>query len=200
MPPTPQEIHAFLSDFSAAAFAKIVERLLASPRYGERWGRHWLDVARYADSNGTDYDIKYPYSYRYVDYVIEAFNSDLRYDQFVKEQLAGDLLPSPKPGEPNVRGIIATGFLALGPKPLTERNRVKMFYDVVDEQLSATAAAFMGLTVGCARCHDHKFDPIPTKDYYSLASIFASTRSLSKLESEDGGRALLSSGVTSIRP
>jgi hypothetical protein len=185
LPPTPKEIDDFLSDSSPNAFAKVVDRLLASPRYGEQWGRHWLDVARHADSNGTDVDIKFPYSYRYVDYVIEAFNSDLPFDQFIKEQLAGDLLPSEKPGEVNVRGIVATGFLALGPKPLAERHKKKMIYDIADEQLNATSVAFMGLTVGCARCHDHKFDPIPTRDYYSMASIFASTKSVTKVDTEE---------------
>ena len=172
----------FLSDRSPDAFAKVVDRLLASPRYGERWGRHWLDVARYADSTGADEDIRYPYAWRYRDYVIDAFNRDLPYDQFVMEQIAGDLLPAEKSGEVNQRGIVATGFLAIGPKLLAEQDKPKMVYDMVDEQLDTTTRAFMGLTVACARCHDHKFDPIPTRDYYSLASIFASTKSLSKVE------------------
>jgi len=182
LPPTPKEIDDFLSDRTPDAFAKIVDRLLASPRYGERWGRHWLDVARYADSTGADEDIRYPYAWRYRDYVIDAFNRDLPYNQFVAEQLAGDLLPAEKPGEVNQRGIVATGFLAIGLKLLAEQDKPKMVYDMVDEQLDTTTRAFLGLTVACARCHDHKFDPIPTKDYYSLASIFASTKSLSKVE------------------
>jgi len=182
LPPTPQEITDFLNDHSAGAFAKVVDRLLASPRYGERWGRHWLDVARYADSTGADEDIRYPYAWRYRDYVIDAFNRDLPYDRFLTEQLAGDLLPAPKAGEVQRQGIIATGFLAVGLKLLAEQDKPKMVYDMVDEQLDATSRAFLGLTVTCARCHDHKFDPIPTKDYYSLASIFASTKSLSKVE------------------
>jgi cytochrome c553 len=181
LPPTAAEIEAFLQDQSPDAFAKVVDRLLASPRYGERWGRHWLDVARYADSTGADEDIRYPYAFKYRDYVIDAFNRDLPYDQFVKEQIAGDLLPA-KPGEVNTRGIIATGFLAIGLKLLAEQDKPKMVYDMVDEQLDATSRAFMGLTVTCARCHDHKFDPIPTKDYYSMAGIFASTKSLAKVE------------------
>src|SRR5258708_3981988 len=182
LPPTPKEIDDFLSDRSADAFAKVVDRLLASPRYGERWGRHWLDVARYADSTGADEDIRYPYAWRYRDYVIDAFNRDLPYNQFLMEQLAGDLLPADKSGEVNQRGIVATGFLAIGLKLLAEQDKPKMVYDMVDEQLDTTTRAFMGLTVACARCHDHKFDPIPTRDYYSLASIFASTKSLAKVE------------------
>ncbi len=182
LPPTPKEIDDFLSDRSTGAFAKVVDRLLASPRYGERWGRHWLDVARYADSTGADEDIRYPYAWRYRDYVIDAFNRDLPYNQFLMEQLAGDLLPADKSGEVNRRGIVATGFLAIGLKLLAEQDKPKMVYDMVDEQLDTTTRAFMGLTVACARCHDHKFDPIPTRDYYSLASIFASTKSLSKVE------------------
>lgn len=182
LPPNEQEIEDFLSDNSPDAFAKVVDRLLASPRYGERWGRHWLDVARYADSAGADEDIRYPYAYRYRDYVIEAFNKDLPYDEFIKQQLAGDLLPATTSGDVNVNGIIATGFLQVGPKLLAEQDKPKMVYDMIDEQLDVTTRAFMGLTVACARCHDHKFDPIPTRDYYSLAAIFASTKSLAKVE------------------
>jgi cytochrome c551/c552 len=182
LPPTVKEIEDFLADGSPDAFAKVVDRLLASPRYGERWGRHWLDVARYADSAGADEDIRYPYAYRYRDYVVDALNQDLPYDEFIKQQLAGDLLPPDTPGGVNVKGIVATGFLQVGPKLLAEQDKPKMVYDMVDEQLDVTSRAFMGLTVGCARCHDHKFDPIPTKDYYSMASIFASTKSLSKVE------------------
>ncbi len=158
-----------------------IERLLASPRYGEHWGRHWMDVARYADSTGADEDHRYPHAWRYRDYVIESFNRDTPYDQFIREQIAGDLLPAPNGGV-NTRGIVATGFLALGPKLIAEQDKVKMFYDIVDEQIEVAGKAFLGLTIACARCHDHKFDPISTKDYYSLASIFASTKQLSKLE------------------
>jgi cytochrome c551/c552 len=182
LPPTEKEIQEFVSDTSPDAFPKVVDRLLASPRYGERWGRDWLDVARYADSTGADEDHVYPHAWRYRDYVIDAFNRDLPYDQFITEQLAGDLLPAAKPGEVNVKGIVATGFLALGPKPIAQQDKVKMVYDVVDEQIDVTAKAFLGLTVSCARCHDHKFDPISTKDYYSMASIFASTKSFQKIE------------------
>jgi uncharacterized protein DUF1553/uncharacterized protein DUF1549 len=182
LPPTEREIRAFLSDSSADAFSKVVDQLLASPRYGERWGRHWLDLARYAESTGADEDRRYPYAWRYRDYVINAFNRDLAYSQFITEQLAGDLLPGANPSEVNVNAIVATGFLALGPKPIAQQDKVKMAYDVVDEQIDVTSKAFLALTISCARCHDHKFDPISTKDYYSLASIFASTRSFKKIE------------------
>ena len=177
LPPTEEEIAEFFADDSPEAFERVVSRLLGSPRYGERWGRHWLDVARYADSTGNDEDHRYPYAWRYRDYVIAAFNEDTPYDQFVREQIAGDLLPSDDPDGVNRRGIVATGFLALGPKALAQRDKEKMLYDVYDEQMDVVTKAFMGLTVTCARCHDHKFDPILTKDYYSLAGIFASTKS-----------------------
>lgn len=176
LPPTEEEMKEFLSDTGPGAFARLVDRLLASPRYGEQWGRHWLDVARYADSTGLDEDLRLPYSWRYRDYVINAFNEDLPYDRFVREQLAGDLMPAAHPGEVNAQGIVATGFLALGPKPLAQQDKLRVLYDVVDEQIDTTSKAFMGVTIACARCHDHKFDPISTRDYYSLASIFASTK------------------------
>jgi cytochrome c553 len=176
LPPTEQELRDFAADSSPDAFRKVVDRLLASPRYGERWGRHWLDVARYADSTGNDEDHRYPYAWRYRDYVIESFNQDVPYDRMVREQIAGDLLPH-EGGGPNRRGIVATGFLALGAKALASPDKKKMLYDVYDEQVDVVSRAFLGVTVACARCHDHKFDPILTKDYYSMISIFASTRS-----------------------
>jgi len=182
LPPSEDEVRAFLADHSPDAFARVVDRLLASPRYGEKWGRHWLDVARYADSTGADEDYRYPHAWRYRDYVIDAFNNDLPFDQFIREQIAGDLLPPPAGKNVNAAGIIATGFLALGPKLVAEQDKVKMFYDIVDEQIDVAGKAFLGLTISCARCHDHKFDPISTKDYYSLASIFASTKQLSQIE------------------
>ncbi|MEO8131477.1 MAG: DUF1549 domain-containing protein, partial [Bryobacteraceae bacterium] len=170
LPPSEEEVRAFLADHAPDAFARVVDRLLASPRYGEKWGRHWLDVARYADSTGADEDYRYPYAWRYRDYVIDAFNADLPFDQFMREQIAGDLLPPPAGKGVNTAGIVATGFLALGPKLVAEQDKVKMFYDIVDEQIDVAGKAFLGLTISCARCHDHKFDPISTKDYYSLAS------------------------------
>jgi hypothetical protein len=182
LPPTEKEIRDFLADGSDDAFPRVIDRLIDSPRYGERWGRHWMDVARYADSTGADEDHRYPYAWRYRDYVIDSFNRDIPYDRFIREQIAGDLLPPDTPGEVNVRGLVATGFLALGPKLIAEQDKVKMFYDIVDEQIDVTSRAFLGLTVACARCHDHKFDPISTKDYYSLASIFASSKQLANIE------------------
>ena len=182
LPPTSAEIEEFDADDSASAYETVVDRLLASPRYGERWGRHWLDVARYADSTGADEDHRYPYAWRYRDYVIRAFNDDKPYDRFVQEQIAGDLLP---PDDPNARvnaeGIVATGFLALGTKLLAEIDKPKLFYDVVDEQIDTTSKALLGITLACARCHDHKFDPFPTTDYYAMASIFASTKQFESL-------------------
>ncbi len=174
LPPTMQQIDAFLADKSPDAFAEVVDRLLASPKYGERWGRNWLDVARFAESTGMDEDNAYPHAWRYRDYVVDAFNRDMPYDRFVTEQIAGDLIPTDDP-KLRRRGLVATGFLALGPRPLAQQDRLQMLYDVVDEQIDTTSKAFLGLTVSCARCHDHKFDPILTKDYYSLASVFAST-------------------------
>ena len=177
LPPTREEVSAFLADDSPRAFAKVVDRLLASPRYGERWGRHWLDVARYADSNGMDDNVVHADAWRYRDYVIRAFNVDKPYDQFVREQLAGDLIT--KWGDPNrAEGLIATGFLMLGPKMLGEDDPVKQKLDFADEQLATTARAFMALTLDCARCHDHKFDPIPSQDYYSMLGIFTSTKTV----------------------
>ena len=177
VPPTPREANAFLEDESPKSFENVVERLLSSPLYGERWGRHWLDVARYADSTGNDEDHRYPYAWKYRDYVIEAFNDDMPYDQFIREQIAGDLLPGEDSEQVNRRGIVATGFLALGPKAIAQQDKTRMLYDVYDEQIEVMSKSMLGLTIACARCHDHKFDPILTKDYYSLAGIFASTRS-----------------------
>jgi hypothetical protein len=177
LPPTPAEIDAFLADRSPGAFAKVVDRLLASPHFGERWGRHWLDVARYAESSGKQVNFNYPYAWRYRDYVIAAFNKDKPFNRFVLEQLAGDRLPYENAAQ-RAEQQIATGFLAVGPKLHVEANREQFLLDVVDEQIDATTQAFLGLTVACARCHDHKFDPIPMADYYAMAGIFRSTRSL----------------------
>jgi hypothetical protein len=180
LPPTPEQMRDFLNDNSPQAFDRVVERLLASPQYGERWGRHWLDVARYADSTGNDEDHRYPYAWRYRDYVIESFNQDQPYSQFIREQVAGDLLPGTDPDVPNRRGIVATGFLALGAKALAQTDKKKMLYDVYDEQVDVTSRAFLGLTMACARCHNHKFDPILAKDYYALVSMFASTKDFAR--------------------
>ncbi|MDR3634570.1 MAG: PSD1 and planctomycete cytochrome C domain-containing protein [Isosphaeraceae bacterium] len=177
LPPTPAEIEAFLHDEAPGAFERVVDRLLASPRYGERWGRHWLDVARYADSNGMDDNLAYSDAWRYRDYVIAAFNADKPFNRFLEEQLAGDLLAEDDPAHRDAL-IVATGFLALGPKMLAEDDPVKQQMDIVDEQLDTTSRVFLGLTLGCARCHDHKFDPLPMTDYYALAGIFKSTRTM----------------------
>ena len=174
LPPTPAEIEAFLADDAPDAYARLVDRLLASPAYGERWGRHWLDVARYADSNGLDENIAHGNAWRYRDWVVGAWNEDLPYDQFVQQQIAGDLLPADDPATRDDH-LIATGYLALGPKVLAEADKQKMEMDIIDEQLDTLGRSFLGLTIGCARCHDHKFDPIRAADYYALAGIFKST-------------------------
>ncbi|MBO0700955.1 MAG: PSD1 domain-containing protein, partial [Zavarzinella sp.] len=167
LPPTPEEIDAFLADESPEAFAKVVDRLLASPQYGERWARHWLDVARYGEDQAHTFQArKYPDGFRYRDWVVKAFNSDLPYDQFVIDQIAGDLLDGPD----RVGRLAATGFFALGPVYYGRATA-----DELDDRVDTLGRGFLGLTVACARCHDHKFDPIPTKDYYSLAGVFAST-------------------------
>ncbi len=177
LPPTVEEIDAFLADNSSNAFETVVDRLLKSPAFGERWGRHWLDLARYSDSNGLEVNTPFRDAFRYRDYVIAAFNNDKPFDQFIREQLAGDLLPTTAIEDQHEKWI-ATGFLVLGPKAFNEPMRQKLLADVVDEQIDVTSKAFLGLTVACARCHDHKFDPIPTKDYYALAGIFRSTVTL----------------------
>jgi mono/diheme cytochrome c family protein len=178
LPPTPDEIDAFFRDESPNAFEKVIDRLLESPRYGERWGRHWLDIVRYADSNGLDENTAFGNAWRYRDYVIRSFNSDKPYDVFLREQIAGDLLPD---ANQNPDRLTGTGFLVLGPKVLAEPDKQKMKMDIADEQLDTLGKAVLGLTLGCARCHDHKFDPIPQRDYYSLLSIFTSTRTMKSL-------------------
>jgi mono/diheme cytochrome c family protein len=179
LPPTLEEVEAFVRECATnprTAYERCVDRLLESPQYGERWGRHWLDVARYADSNGLDENVAFANAWRYRDYVVDAFNADKPFDQFVREQIAGDLLP----GGPEKRSerLIATGFLGIGPKVLAEPDEKKMEMDIIDEQVDTLGRAFMGLTLGCARCHDHKFDPVSQADYYGLAGIFMSTRTM----------------------
>jgi mono/diheme cytochrome c family protein len=177
LPPTPAEISAFLNDERAEAYPELIERLLSSPAYGERWGRHWLDIARYADSNGLDENVAHGNAWRYRDYVVRSFNADKPFDQFIREQLAGDQLEA---SSDEVRNelLTATGFLSIGPKVLAEVNMPKMRMDIVDEQIDTVGRVFLGMTFGCARCHDHKFDPIDTADYYGLAGIFKSTRTM----------------------
>ncbi|MEY5024746.1 MAG: hypothetical protein RLZZ244_274 [Verrucomicrobiota bacterium] len=181
LPPTPEEQARFLSDPSPEAYRHLVERLLASPRYGEHWGRHWLDVARYSDSNGMDENTAYAQAYRYRDYVIDSFNHDKPFDQFVREQVAGDLLPLHTASRAKHEPLIATGFLVVGPKFLAEDDPVKLQMDIVDEQIDTIGRAFLGMTFGCARCHDHKIDPISTADYYALAGILKSTKTMETL-------------------
>ena len=187
--PTPAAVKAFVKDHSAAAYTRLVDRLLASPQYGERWGRHWLDVARYAESSGPSRNIPYPNAWRYRDYVIDAFNRDIPYNRFLQEQIAGDLLPAETPAARD-RLLIATGYLALGPKDVNQRFKARFKMDNVDDQIDTVTRGTMGLTVTCARCHDHKFDPIPTTDYYALASIFTSTVDAAGVGSRMGGASL----------
>jgi hypothetical protein len=182
LPPTPDEVDAFVNDKSPDAVAKLVDRLLASPSFGEVWGRHWLDVARYAESNGNVDNTLFPHAWRYRDYVIAAFNSDKPFDQFITEQVAGDLMPAETASRRNEL-LTATGFLALASKPRPQNNP-DYALDLVADQIEVTTTAFMALTVACARCHDHRFDPIPTAEYYQMAAIFESTEMLHG----DGGR------------
>ena len=172
LPPTPEEVDAFLNDTSAKAFDRVIDRLLASPHYGERWGRHWLDVVRYADSAGCNSDFPIPAAYKYRNYVIKSFNEDKPYDRFIREQIAGDLLPARSETE-KYENIIATGYLAMSRR---FGSRTKEFNLTIDDTIDNVSKAFLGLSVSCARCHNHKFDPIPTKDYYALYGIFNSSR------------------------
>jgi len=158
-----------------------IQTLIATPQYGERWARHWLDVVRYADSNGLDENAAHANAWRYRDYVVNAFNADKPYDQFLIEQIAGDRLETNDAARRREL-FIATGFLSLGPKVLAEPDKVKMEMDIIDEQIDTLGKALLGLTLGCARCHDHKFDPIPTADYYALAGIFKSTKTMESLK------------------
>ncbi len=171
LPPTPEEVEAFVGDDSPGAYKKVVERLLDSPAYGERWGRRWLDVTRYAESGGYSNDFERPNAWRYRDYVIRSFNADKPYDRFVLEQIAGDELFA---GDPEA--ILATGFLRAGPWEHTGMSVAAVTRQLfLDDVTHAVGTTFLGLTLGCARCHDHKFDPIPTKDYYSVQAAFATT-------------------------
>lgn len=177
LPPTPRQIDAFVRDFkedSQRALDATIDSLLESPHYGERWGRHWLDVVRYAESSGKEIDLSFPHAWRYRDFVIDSFNADKPYDHFLRQQIAGDLLPIESDAQ-WAENLVATGFLAIGPKTLTERNPRQFSADLIDEQIDVTTRVVLGLSVACARCHDHKFDPIGQEDYYALAGIFQST-------------------------
>jgi len=167
LPPTPEEIDAFVADNSPAAYERLVDRLLASPRYGEAWGRHWLDLVRYAETNGYERDSAKPFAWRYRDYVISALNRDKPYDQFVREQIAGDLIDPD-----SVECLVATGYYRLGTWDDEPADRLLARYDVLDGIVSTTGGVFLGLPIHCARCHDHKRDPIPQTDYYRLLAFF----------------------------
>ena len=177
LPPSPELVDEFTADPSVERWQTIVDTYLGSPSFGEHWARMWLDVARYADSNGSDFNATFHDAWRYRDYVIDSYNEDLPFDEFVVEQLAGDLLPFENNAQ-RTRQVVATGFLALGAKMLSERDKDKLALDIVDEQIDTVGKTFLGMTLGCARCHDHKFDPIATEDYYGLAGIFGSTESV----------------------
>ena len=180
LPPTPEQIDAFVkaaADGRQSALERLADELLASQRFGETWGRHWLDIARFAESSGGGRTLLFKDAWRFRDYVIESFNKDVPFDRFVREQLAGDLLPAATPEEKR-RQLTAAAFLALGPTNYEEQQKQQLRFDVIDEQIDTVGRAFLGQTIGCARCHDHKFDPIPQRDYYALAGIFASTRTL----------------------
>ncbi|MEQ9412098.1 MAG: PSD1 and planctomycete cytochrome C domain-containing protein [Fuerstiella sp.] len=172
LPPTPAQVDAFVNDDDPEAWPKLIDQLLASPQYGERWARHWMDVARFAESHGYEQDYDRPHAYHYRDFLVQAFNADMPYDQFVKWQLAGDELAPQDP-----LAMMATGFLGAGafPTQLTEAEFESARYDELDDMVMTTGVAFLGLSVGCARCHDHKFDPIPSRDYYRMAATFTTT-------------------------
>jgi mono/diheme cytochrome c family protein len=172
LPPTPEEVDAFLGDESSDAYANLVDHLLASPRYGERWARHWMDVARYAESHGYEQDTDRSFAYHYRDFLIKALNRDMPYDQLIRWQVAGDELA---PDDP--LAMAATGFLGAGafPTQLTEAEFESARYNELDDMTATTGSAFLGLSIGCARCHDHKYDPIPSEDYYRLAATFTTT-------------------------
>lgn len=181
LPPPIDEVESFVADPSPDAYAKLIDNLLASPLYGQRWARHWLDVVRYTDSFdsrvlGNEFDVAF--AWRYRNWVVDAFNGDLPYDQFVMQQIAGDLLPPPPDQRLNKDGIVATGVYVMGEWGGGDSDKDKLITDIVDDQVDLTTRAFLGLTVSCARCHDHKFDPISREDYYGLAGIFFSTHIL----------------------
>ncbi len=174
LPPTAEQVTAFLAAPSESRIEGVIDELMKSPQFGERWGRHWLDVARYAESSGKETDFAYPQAWRYRDYVIKAFNADMPFDQFIREQIAGDLFEA-RDDKERAELLIATGFLAIGPKSHIEKNPLQFEMDVVDEQIDTVSQAFLGMTMACARCHDHKYDPVSQRDYYALAGIFRST-------------------------
>ena len=174
LPPEPARIEAFVADEGPDAFARLVDELLASPRYGERWGRYWLDLARYADTAGDNSDYPIPQAYLYRDYVIDAFNDDIPYDRFLHEQLAGDILAAEGPQDDYARRVIATGFVAQAKRFGTMK--LEDIHQIIEDSLSTTGQVVLGLSLRCARCHDHKYDPITARDYYALYGFFAGTK------------------------
>ena len=174
LPPTPRTIENFTRSTDPTAWGRLIDMLMASESFGEKWGRHWLDVARYAESSGKEANITFPHAWRYRDYVIKSFNEDKPYDRFVREQIAGDLLRS-ESKEHRAELMVATGFLAMGPKSLNEANQAQFRMDQIDEQIDTMSKSILGVTIACARCHDHKFDPISQREYYAMAGIFLST-------------------------
>ena len=190
LPPSVEQTSAFkvaAEKNIAVAVENLVDELLASPHFGERWGRHWMDVVRYGESTGMERNATFPYAWRYRDWIIQSFNNDKPYDRFIREQVAGDLLPYDSP-EQRRDQVLATAFLAIGPKSLNETNDEAFAMEVVDEQIDVTTRAFIGLTASCARCHDHKFDPIPQTEYYALAGIFRSTETFYGTDATNGNR------------
>ena len=177
LPPSPEQVRGLETEPWPSFLEAAVDGYLASPAFGERWGRHWLDLAGYADTLGLGRRIPSPHAWRYRDYVIDAFNRDKPYDRFVREQVAGDVLEFGSDAQRREQ-IVATGFLAIGPWALVDQDKLQLQMDIVDNQLDTLGRAILGVTVGCARCHDHKFDPLPQRDYYALAGIFRSTRTL----------------------
>ena len=175
LPPTPEEIDSFVKDADPKAYENLIDKLLASPRYGEKWARHWLDVVRYAETNGYERDGPKPFAWRYRDYVIKSFNDDKPYDQFIKEQLAGDELPNA-----GIDAIIATGYYRLGLWDDEPADPKQARFDELDDWVATTSQAFLGMTMNCARCHDHKIDPIPQADYYKMLAFFADIEHFSK--------------------
>ena len=177
LPPTVAEQDAFLTDSSPEAFSKVVDRLLASDAFAERWGRHWLDITRYADTSGGGRAMTLGDAWRFRDYVIDSFRKDKPLDQLIREHIAGDLLPA-ESEEQRMEQVIGTGYLVLGPHNYENQDKELLELEIADEQIDSIGRSFLGMTIGCARCHDHKFDPIPTRDYYALAGIFTSTLSV----------------------
>ena len=178
LPPTPGAIEAFESDTRPDAYDRAVDALLADPAHGERWARHWLDVARYADSNGLDENTAFGNAWRYRDWVVRALNANIPVDRFIRMQVAGDLMPGAADPATAADHLTATGFLVLGPKVLAEPDKEKLVYDLVDEQVDVIGKAFLAESIGCARCHDHKFDPVSQADYFALAGILKSTQTM----------------------